>query len=529
LLAECYDWLDPKNVNRCDEKPKLDQAIWAFEGRLSMKKHKIWSLALSLIVVLVLGCGVMAQTPYDGSIEWDGIHGTDSLRCDLIGQELRTADGWIHWILTSSDDTGLADIVLGGSGSGIYGRYKLSGGASHFYTPYYDLSELEATVYYTGVLDNNPQLTISDYCPGLDYEELTVSKTAETSYTRTHSWDIAKKVETEDGWMKDGYAKIWLYIDGHGDETATWTVDVTYGGYTDSDWNVTGLISIANTGTLDAVITCIDDVLAGTQISVTCPVALPYVLPAGQTLLCTYSENGHFTGTNVATVTTERDVYSSQADVTWGEPTTEVNKTVSIRDISDLFGAVDLGSVTAPNNARFTYSKAFAWADYGAEGSYFYANTATILETGQYATAGLKVNVQGYVYETAFAKGDDATDFIPTFSRWGWTNRIGEGTYTWDLWAGAAQCDTSKGTLVGSVTVVYSGGQVAVTYQAANGNVIDETHVYAGYDMFPKVKIGKKMVDTVAPGAYTNPGSFTGSVYVIAHAVVGMPDPTFGP
>jgi hypothetical protein len=59
--------------------------------------------------------------------------------------------------------------------------------------------------------------------------------------------------------------------------------------------------------------------------------------------------------------------------------------------------------------------------------------------------------------------------------------------------------------------------------------MIEETHVYAGYDMYPKMKVGKKLVDTVAPGAYYNTGGFTGQVYVIAHAVVGMPDPNFGP
>ncbi|MDW7658764.1 MAG: hypothetical protein SCM11_16470 [Bacillota bacterium] len=495
-----------------------------------MKKRKLLSLALSLIIVLVFGCGVLAEG-YDGSIAWTG-QGTDSdPACDKVGDGPRTMDGWIHWILTQSEGTTAADIVLGGTGSGTYSRYELNGGASHFFTPYFDLEGLEATVHYMGMLGDNPQLTISDYCPGMDYEELTVSKTAVTAYTRTHYWDIDKTVDTENGWMKDGYSKIWLYIDGSGDETATWTVDVTYDGYDDSDWNVSGSITITNTGTLDAVITDIADVLAGAPIWIACPVALPYTLAVGQTLVCTYSEAGYVEGINEASITTERDVYSASAAIIWGDPTTEVNKTVHIKDISDLFGEVALGTVTAPNNAKFTYTKDFAWADYGAagSGSYFYANTAIIVETGQEADAGLKVNVQGYVYETAFAKGDPAIDFIPTFNRWGWTNPITEGTYTWDLWAGAAQCDTSKGTLVGSVTVVYSGGQVDVTYNMSAPYMVEETHVYAGYEMFPKLKVGKKLVDTVAPGAYYNEGGFEDQVYVIAHAVVGMPDPNFGP
>jgi hypothetical protein len=194
---------------------------------------------------------------------------------------------------------------------------------------------------------------------------------------------------------------------------------------------------------------------------------------------------------------------------------------------------VELGTVTAPNDGQFTYTKDFAWADYGADncGDFTYENTATIVETGQSASATLKVNVQCYIYETAYAKGDSAICFIPTFSQWGWTNPITPGIYEWELWAGAAQCDTSKGTLVGSVTVVYDNdGYVTVTYNVAAPYILKETHVYAGTTMFPKVKVGKKWVTTVAPGQYTNNSPFLGGpVYVIAHAVVGIPDPNFGP
>jgi hypothetical protein len=45
--------------------------------------------------------------------------------------------------------------------------------------------------------------------------------------------------------------------------------------------------------------------------------------------------------------------------------------------------------------------------------------------------------------------------------------------------------------------------------------------------MFPADKRGRP---TVAPGQYYNASPFDGSeVYVIAHAVVGIPDPDFGP
>jgi hypothetical protein len=375
----------------------------------------------------------------------------------------------------------------------------------------------------------NSFFNLSHVCPGA-YENLDVTKTVVTSYTREHFWDIDKSVDTEYGYEHNGFPKIWLYIDGSGDETATWTIDVTYEGYQDSGWNVSGTITIENTGTLDAVITSVDDVLGGEPIDVDCGVTFPYTLPVGDTLTCTYDEDGYFEGYNVVTVTTERDVYGDTKPIVWGAPTTEINKTVTIKDISDLFGEVDLGTVTAPNGAQFTYTKDFAWEDYGADfcGDYTYDNTAMIVETGQEADATLLVNVQCFIYETAYAKGDDAVCFIPTFSNWGWTNPIEPGVYIWDLWAGAAQCDTDKGTWVGLVIVVYGAdGYVTVDYLVAAPYLLDETHVYAGYDMFPKAKNGNP---TVAPGQYYNDSPFDGSeVYVIAHAVVGLPDPNFGP
>jgi hypothetical protein len=97
----------------------------------------------------------------------------------------------------------------------------------------------------------------------------------------------------------------------------------------------------------------------------------------------------------------------------------------------------------------------------------------------------------------------------------------------WPLWAGAAQCDTSKGTLVGSVRVQYDGTNAVVTFHAADGFQLEDTAVYAGLEPFPRLRNGRF---TVAPGQYRNQGPFNGEdIYVIAHAVVLYPDPNFGP
>jgi len=500
-----------------------------------MRKAIIAVLLTALALTMIVPAMTTAADGWDGSISWSG-QGMDSgPRSDLVGEGPRTEAGWIHWNVTQAGGVTSAQLELGGSGSGTYYVHAKHGNMLQFFTPYFDLGALTATVWYNGDLGKNPQFIISDWCDPIESERLTVTKTVVTSYIRTHFWDIDKSVSTENGYTHEGYPKIWLYVDGRGDETATWTVDVSYEGYEDSGFNVSGEITIKNTGTLDAEIVGIADELAGQEIDIRCPEELPFTLAVGETLTCTYSVDveGKVEGSNVVTVTTERGSYEEKKDIVWGDPTTEFGKTVTVEDVSDLFGERELGKVTAPSGDTFTYTKDFAWADYGENraGDYTYDNTAIIVETGQSASATLKVNVQGFIYETAYAKGSSAIPFIPTFANWGWTNPICSGTYTWDLWAGAAKCDTSKGTLVGSVTVTYpSDGCVTVDYNVSTPNILKETHVYAGYDIFPKVLSGKRWVYTVAPGQYYNDSPFNGSqVYVIAHAVVGIPDPNFGP
>lgn len=122
------------------------------------------------------------------------------------------------------------------------------------------------------------------------------------------------------------------------------------------------------------------------------------------------------------------------------------------------------------------------------------------------------------------------------FSRWGWTNgSLTPGTYVFDLYAGAGQCDLGNGINTGTVTLVYdTNGTITVTYQTSDNEygdpyTLEEIHVYVGSGMFP-LKNGET---TVAPGQYSYiydldaAESFTftktgisGSIYFIAHAVV---------
>ncbi len=135
--------------------------------------------------------------------------------------------------------------------------------------------------------------------------------------------------------------------------------------------------------------------------------------------------------------------------------------------------------------------------------------------------------------ETAFAYGYDLAHCFSEygFNNWGWTNgELTPGTYDFELWAGAGQCDLSKGTLVGTLNIDYDGSIATVTYSMDAGFTLDETHLYIGNEPLPKKKNGQY---TVAPGQYPYKhddlngvssdtyvvDGLLGDIYVIGHAV----------
>lgn len=399
-------------------------------------------------------------------------------------------------------------------------------------------------------------------------EELLVTKTAVTSYERTHIWDIEKDVTTEFGHtVDDGIAKIWLWRDGSGDETATWNVCVTYMGYEDSELNVSGVITITNTGTADAVIIDVFDELCAEAITVDFPVTFPYILGPGEILEGTYDEalmEMLIDCLNEVTVITEVDQYSAQALVEWGEPDEEYLDVVNIEDVSDLFGTVHLGTLDAADLDEgdvncFDYDQFFEYGDFSDPGPHIFDNTATIIETGQNASARLKINWEPpdencFYDETAWAYGGPYAnpnwDYVNN-RFWGWTNGpLSEGSYEFDIYAGAGLNDISKGTLVGVLYVDFYGDCVTVKYEMGEvpefGQVyLGEVHLWVGLDVLPGVTRGKTTVYTNAPGQFPegdyfmfdpdNPMAgeteweitlcgFDGEeIYVAAHAVVWIP------
>ncbi len=144
--------------------------------------------------------------------------------------------------------------------------------------------------------------------------------------------------------------------------------------------------------------------------------------------------------------------------------------------------------------------------------------------------------------ETGFAlcaEGSSICFLEDGFNRWGWTiGPIAPSTWSQEyaIYAGAGQCDITKGVLTGTVRLEYdiNTGVANVDFTALEGFVFKETHLYIGNDPYPMKQQGNKQVPTVAPGqfpykhgdlnnvvidTYTVDG-LSGDIYIIAHAVV---------
>jgi hypothetical protein len=147
--------------------------------------------------------------------------------------------------------------------------------------------------------------------------ELTISKTAETSFKRTYEWEIDK--------VCDGDEEILLAVGQTYPYDFYWTATVVDS--VDSDWYVEGEIKIKNETPFDAEITSITDMITGIGAVVPdCGITLPYILLAGDSIVCTYSSDlpDATTRTNTATVVTSSAVVvggTANASVDFGDAT----------------------------------------------------------------------------------------------------------------------------------------------------------------------------------------------------------------
>jgi hypothetical protein len=301
---------------------------------------------------------------------------------DAFGNEVTvttTDDLYFDWSSNFGID---AVIAKGGADANVYVYNPESMADTHLHPPVNPA--------------NNMPFGIShiEFC--FDYN-LDVSKTADTTFTRTFGWTIDKSVVPE----------TWDLFTGDSG-TSEYTVAVTKDAGTDSNWVVSGTVSIENNTPFAATVTGVTDSISGFgAVTVDCGVTFPHALAAGADLECTYSTAlpDGTSRTNTATVTTSGSVGggSGDADVTFGDPTTLVNDTINV---DDTF-AGDLGSFSDSGSAA--YSRTFTCDE--DEGQH--DNTATIVETGQSDSASVTVNC----YALTVIKDAD-----PSFTRtWDWT------------------------------------------------------------------------------------------------------------
>jgi hypothetical protein len=249
--------------------------------------------------------------------------------------------------------------------------------------------------------------------PGVVAQDLTVSKTATPSFTRTYTWGITKSVDQTE-------------IDTSGSATFNYTVSVTRDNGTDSDWQVGGTITVSNPNDWEAITANVGDaidnggsctVTGGTNMSVpkSGHVDLPYD--------CNFSSNPG-SGTNTATATWSATTYSTPdgsatgtAGYTFGAPTMRVNQTIIVTDTFNNGTPTMLGTLTATDSTPFA-SRTFTYShtvNVPTFNCVKYPNTATIIQTG--LTASQTVEVCGPAQTGALTMGF-------------WQNKNGQGIIT---------------------------------------------------------------------------------------------------
>lgn len=235
-----------------------------------------------------------------------------------------------------------------------------------------------------------------EVCAGAD---LSMTKNVILGFDRTYAWSIEKSADPTEVTIGP---ETGPYVIGY-------TVTVTAGEATDSNWSMTGEITVENPNDWQDV--ALTDVTDAVDVGggATCTVDdAELTVPAGGTLTlpytCTFTSQPAYDGTNTATVTWDAAAAATPngaasgtaqfAAADWAQ--TPIDQTITIVDDYAVPGeAVEIGEVTwteAGEVMEFGYFLDFAG---GAPGECVtYTNTATIVETAQSSSADVEVCVE---------------------------------------------------------------------------------------------------------------------------------------
>jgi len=292
-------------------------------------------------------------------------------------------------------------------------------------------------------------------CVGAD---LTVSKIANPSFMRTFKWGISKSVD-----------KTEIDIAQGGSATFTYTVSVTHDSGTDSNWAVSGMITVKNPNDWEAItLTGVTDAVDnGGNCTVSGDTAAKIDASGSVTLTynCTYSSAPtSSSGTNTATANWDKTAASTPDGSATGSatfaftiPTTVVDGSVTV---TDTFKG-DLGTVsyTDPSPTTFSYSRTESGSPGTCTG---YANTATFTTKNTNTTGSDSKTVKVCVGVDLTVSKTANPSFTRTF-KWGITKSVdqtqqnipagGAATFTYTVEVTHDAGTDSGWTVSGTITV----------------------------------------------------------------------------
>jgi hypothetical protein len=212
-------------------------------------------------------------------------------------------------------------------------------------------------------------------------QDLTVTKTAVPSLTRTYNWTISKSVD------HTSFEQL------NGSVTANYSVTATETGYTDSNWAVTGKITVTNPNSEDFTGVDVTDAINDANATCTVTNGTGLTVKANDFVTvdysCTYSAAPATNSeTNTATASWDNTSYGAPdssaqgtAGVDFSKVTpTKVNDTITVQDTFQGT-TTTLGTLTANDGPTFTthtynYSHTLAVP---ATACTTYKNTATVV------------------------------------------------------------------------------------------------------------------------------------------------------
>ncbi|MBK8050228.1 MAG: hypothetical protein IPK16_25870 [Anaerolineales bacterium] len=233
--------------------------------------------------------------------------------------------------------------------------------------------------------------------------KLDVSKDAAPTFTRTYQWQIEKSVTP---------AVVDLF-DGEQAET-NYTVAVAQTGAVDSGWAVSGNIKVVNPAPIPATLAAVSDQLSdGVNVPVNCS---SLAVPAnGGQVTCTYATALPDAATRTNTATVQQQIndavvkgYQAVAQVVFGAPTVEVDKSISVQDSYEGGAPVLLQSgITTAWETTYAHTVDCNAAQQYVNGkaSLTRDNTAEIVETGADASAHVDINCYRLLVEKTAQPG----------------------------------------------------------------------------------------------------------------------------